>query len=363
MDKERLLQKFDAFMRSLTKEDKIAVHFHADADGVSSGVIVAKTIERLRGKKVDLVFYQEPYWVTDETIEKLQKNNITKYIIVDQSVDERPEQIKKVELFAKILILDHHSYKTDLNSEKTLFVHADKISSLLPVRYPVAKLSFDVCKRVKNIDDLDWVSCFGLIGDVGYNYWKEFVDDSLKKYGFQITNEGPSSAFGKITKLVTAAKCYKTEKVVECFEVIYAATTPKDVINSPLRKYQAAINEEIQYWLKQRHNAEVHGDLIIMEINPKYQIYSPFTTVLSMEYFPKSATVIVISDTGGKDLNISGRRQDGKFKVNELLKEAAKSVGGNGGGHPIAAGGQIPKEKKKLFKEALIKLYEGMKKA
>ncbi len=356
---KQLREQCDQFLKSITKEDKVALHFHGDADGVSSAVIVAKTIERLRGKKVDLVFYQEPYYVTDETIEKLKKNNITKYIVVDQSIDEKPEQVKKVEAFAKILILDHHAYQNDLTSEKTTFVHADKLNDMLPIRYPVAKLSFDLCKRVAKIDDLDWVSCFGLIGDVGYAYWKEFVDGALKKYHYEPMKDGPATEFGKITKLVTAAKCYHPEKILECFDIVYNAKKPDDVIYSSLKKYKAAINDEMQYWLNQRDQAEVYGDLIILEIRPKYQIFSPFTTVVSMEYYPKAATVVVISDTGGKMINVSARRQDGKLPVNELLKETTVIIGkGNGGGHPIAAGGQIPREAKKAFKEALIKLYQ-----
>ena len=65
--KEKQIQ-YENYLKSLKKEDKIALMYHADADGIASAVIMAKTIELLRGKPVDHPFSQgRAYAISDET--------------------------------------------------------------------------------------------------------------------------------------------------------------------------------------------------------------------------------------------------------------------------------------------------------
>ena len=46
---QELINKSLEILKNITKKDKVCVIHHTDPDGVSSGVILAKAIERLRG--------------------------------------------------------------------------------------------------------------------------------------------------------------------------------------------------------------------------------------------------------------------------------------------------------------------------
>ncbi len=80
---------------------------------------------------------------------------------------------------------------------------------------------------------------------------------------------------------------------------------------------------------------------------------------LSLKYLPqfnKKKPVIALAK---KDnfIDISGRATDVMVKegvnLGEAIKKAAESVGGIGGGHPVAAGGKIPADREKEFLENL----------
>jgi len=59
MEKEILLQRFDELCKSLNAADKVGIIHHGDADGFCSGLIAAKAIERLTGKKPVVVRHYE----------------------------------------------------------------------------------------------------------------------------------------------------------------------------------------------------------------------------------------------------------------------------------------------------------------
>ena len=73
--KKELKERFRKFIDGLSKEDVVAVMHHTDSDGVCSGVIMAKLVERKRGKKIDLRVNQEAsdVAVLGKTIEKLRE--------------------------------------------------------------------------------------------------------------------------------------------------------------------------------------------------------------------------------------------------------------------------------------------------
>lgn len=84
---------------------------------------------------------------------------------------------------------------------------------------------------------------------------------------------------------------------------------------------------------------------------------------LALKYLPKfNAGKPVFALSYNEMIDISARADEKMVKeglnLGEAIKKAAESVGGIGGGHPIAAGGKIPKEKEEEFLELLDKELE-----
>src|SRR3989338_9367793 len=182
--KEERINAFKDFITSISPDDKVAVIHHTDPDGISSGVIIAKTIGQLRNRRIDLRINQGhgEISVKSSTVTLMKENNINKVIIVDMSVDQQYSELVRITNFADVMIIDHHKIYNDLNSKKLILIKPQMLSNIEPSSYPAAKLCFDLCSEVIDTENLDWVASLGVIGDVASQAWKDFLMKVFAKY-------------------------------------------------------------------------------------------------------------------------------------------------------------------------------------
>ena len=355
--------KFKNYIKSLKEEDNIAIFYHAFCtDGLCSCVIISKAIEKITKIKPKYHIHHKFYEITDETIDFIKKEKIKKAIFVDISLDAKPEKITEAGQYADILIIDHHKFKKDLNSDKITFVHSEIIKKDLDgAKYPASKLVYDLFSEIENISYLDWLSAIGLVSDMGYNQWPEFVNNVQIKYNLKTDKEVFKTEIGKAGVLINTSKMISNEKDT-AFDIIYNAKSINDILeNETLKKFEFESKKEIDKFVKESNNAERHGNLIIYQIEPKYKIGSTLSTILSIEKF-KDKTVIVIEEENGR-YKISARDQTQKINLNDFLKELTKDFeNSSAGGHIPAAGAKIMKKDLKLFKERLIENYNNLNK-
>ena len=357
---KELLKKFKAFMQSLTKEDIVGVLHHTDPDGVSSGVIMAKAVERLRGKKIDVRINQSGSDIPllDETVKRLQQAKVNKLIITDLGVDQRPEPLHAIAQFADILIMDHHKIYHDVASVKITFLKPQMMDFARPAAYPAAKFCYDLAAEVVDMEDLDWIALIGVIGDCAYDQWKEFVDRVFAKYRLDKKPDIFATIPGQAASLISDTDAMGKEKVHEAFQVLYNAKDYAEVLSSKLQEYRDGVEGEITYWLEHVEDfAEFRDELelVFYFIKPRFGIRAPISTQLSLRHPHK--TIIVVRDMDDEMLGISARRHDEKIAVNELLEQATADLkGANAGGHVPAAGGKIQRSDLGNFKENLLRL-------
>lgn len=356
--KEEIAGKFRKFMDSIAEKDAVAVLHHTDPDGVCSGVIISKLVEKKRGRKPEFHLNQgtSEIAVKDETVGFLKSSSVNKVIIVDLGVDQEPEGIKKIEAFADILVLDHHKIYNDISSKKTTFIKPQLFSDVKPGAYAAAKLCFDMSMGYADVSELDWVAAVGIIGDCGFEEWKKFLDDVFKKHSIEKKPEIFETELGKTASLISDAECFDSSKAHDAFEVVYSAKEPKDVLESELKKYREAIESEIEYWTEHLAEfAEATENMIFYLLKSKYRIKGAISTRLSLAH--KDKTIIVMQDIGNMMLGISARRRDEKIAMNELLEKATEGLeGSNAGGHVPAAGGRIMKKDFNEFKKRIFEL-------
>lgn len=343
------MNPFEKFINSIKKTDKIAIIYHPDVDGVCSAIIVTKALERLE-RKPSLIFTQKAHEIeiTKATITKLRKARISKLIILDLDVDQDPSTIKDVEKFAKILILDHHIKRADLNSKKTLMIKAQDISKLSGDQYCASKLSYDLFYSVVDISDLDWVAAVGIFGDKGMETWKDFLRETANKYAVNVKR------FEEIEELIDYSRAAQL-KIDKIFETLSSANNMSDVLQSELREHEKVVRRELEHYIKgARRLAEIHNDieLVWYEVAPKYNIKSKLASDLSIKYFPKQTVLIITKNTLA---DVSARRQDRKISMHELMLKGLEGIKGSGGGHIPAAGATFPSKYLELFKENIMK--------
>jgi len=338
------------------KNKKTAVLHHTDADGITAGIITAKALERITGKKPEM-FHQNPGQITlmDKTVEKLRNKGIEFLISVDLSLDQDPEPIIELEKFALILILDHHKKYNDLNSTKTLMIKSEDLTGVDGSKYPASKLSFDLFSDLTDLKDLDWIAAIGLTGDNALSEWQDFVEVVLDKFDPN-RKRLEKNVLLKVVELIEAIEVIDSHKINDFVNVFFNAKKPQDLLKKDLLNDLEELQKELNKWIELfKENKEVfeEKELIYFEINPEHSIKSVLINRLS-ETLPDK-TLVIVQDFGGEHIYFSARRQDYKIKVNNLLEKSIKGIpDSTAGGHIPAAAGKIPREYLKDFKKQLI---------
>ena len=353
-----IISRIDKFVADLDSNTKIALLHDTDPDGVCSGVLFAKAIERLRGKGIDfrLVQKHNDVQITEETIKELKNLKPDWLIITDKSVDTNPSTVKEAEKYCSLLVFDHHRILADLNSEKTIFAKAQYINKNIDGSlYPTTKLVYDIFSKYVDLSDLDWVAAVGVIADMAQRQWILFLDTTFAIYNVDKGTNYFDTPIGKVSGLISIADtCGKSE---EAFDVLYFAKSYQEMHASKLKDYQAAVQKEINRILEEfpsKKEAYPEKELYYYEIGSPYALNSMISTILSMKDRNKAFIVV---QKAGTHYNISARRQDNQIAMNELLANAVKGLeDAHGGGHRPAAGGKFLVEDKEIVKKRLLGL-------
>ena len=352
MDKEQLFLRFEEFMSSIKESERVAVVHHRDADGLCSAVVFSKALARLSGRAAASVISSE-YSDLDEVIAALKEIKPDRIAVLDLSIDQGKQRVLELEKIAPLLILDHHKLYNDCNSERTVFIKSQMVSELDGSKYPASKLVFDLCSRLTDLSEERWIACVGLLGDMGYNTWKEFVDSTAKETGVSL---------GELNALKSLISAVETVKPRE-FSMLFAefhSKKPAQILKSPLNKYKRELLKELTKWRKDfKENAEFfpEAELYFYVFKPRIELKSALIDSLTFEFPDK--TIVIVLDTGKGMLRFSARRQDFKVKMNALLEEAVKGIAGaDAGGHIPAAAGSLPRNKLNVFKENVIRILK-----
>ncbi|MBW3004386.1 hypothetical protein KY310_00955 [Candidatus Woesearchaeota archaeon] len=354
---QALVNRFKRFVNSITPKDRIAVIHHTDPDGVCSGVIISKVVERVRGKKIDLRLNQKGnvHVITPKTFNLLKSKKINKLILTDLGADENPKYLKKMEEFADVLLIDHHKIYNNLSSKKTVFIKPQLFCSIDPARYATAKMCYDLGGLVADVSDLDWLAAVGSVGDIATKPWASWLNRVFKRYKIKKQKDLFKTKFGQCAILISSAESFDVKNVKLAFDVLYKAKSYKDVLRSKLKTFRKKIDDELQKYLKQlKKNALFEKDIIYYEVKPKYHTKSPLCTILGLKYPHKS---VLVADISRNPVGISGRRGDVKIKINKSLEDACKGISGaSAGGHAVSAGATVPKKHYKKFKSRLFNI-------
>ncbi len=355
---QAVLGRVDAFIKGISRSDRVCIVHDTDPDGICAAVILAKYVQRMRKKKIELRMGVEHHSISDEMLRKMKKARINTLITADFSLDQHPQLVKRLEKFCRILIVDHHKFYNDVTSRKTVLYKPQLFTDIEPARYCTAKMAYDAAARGVDVSDVDWMAVAGCIADIATAPWMPWVRSVFRKYDARLKKNMFQTLSGEVAATITSAEAFDKRLVKRCFDLFYGAKGPKDVLKSELGKCKKAIDKELDKWVKKfGREAEKYGDLRIFEIAPKYPLHGPISTILGLKY-PHNTIVIV--NMNDDFLAVSARRGDKKIAVNTLLENAIKGFNGaNAGGHVPAAGAGFYKKDYSVFKERIIAMAGG----
>ena len=336
---------------------KTVIVYDTDGDGIGAAVILSKTLKKLSGKYPKIVPRNHGLsLINDEMVKKVK--GFDSVIFLDMTVDEEPEYVLRLAKKARVMIIDHHQPRKNLNRKNVLHVNPVFWEKKIPSsQYCTSKITYDICSKLVD-NDFDWLAGMGMINDKAENSWKVFLKKIYDKYditpkSFELVNDIITSSymFSKNKNINTSYKaCLESGSPVDILE-------GKNVPSRKLKMFYNAVEKEIESTMKKwEKNVEIFEgkSLIILELDSKFSISSTISTKISFE---KPHYTVLVSRKDGKFVSISLRRQDRKVDCGMLAKKLTKNLkNSSGGGHAPAAGIKIMKGDWKKLRNRVLEI-------
>ncbi|MEM2874073.1 MAG: DHHA1 domain-containing protein [Candidatus Nanoarchaeia archaeon] len=356
-----MLNKAALFIKESSPKETIVVYHGGCGDGIAAAAILLKVFLKL--------FHEAPRakFASPSVITKLalhQKN----IIFVDLAVDQERKYLLELKKKSKILIIDHHQLTNNMNKEGILHIHPDLFSKIPSVRYPGAKLVFDICSRIAKIDDLDWIAAVGMVHDISAEYWKTFIDKVFAKYPeLGKKTYTYEDKIGQLASIITAGQELKNGNEL-ALKVLLEAERPSDILETRIPEAEDLLEadkarmEELNYFVDNWEKLASYDrklKLVIYDVDLKHKISSALSTTLAKKY--PDLLFIIMNQESPSVLKINFRQSLEKIDCSWLAKVSTEFFGGSGGGHKPAAGGRIHPKYKEQFKTKVKELLRGLK--
>jgi single-stranded DNA-specific DHH superfamily exonuclease len=319
-----LEKKFFDFMSRLNDKDKIALISHTDLDGVASAKVANEVLH------ADVLRFVDYIDVNMALIEELKNKKVTKAVFTDLDFD-RAEIIRALENFAEVLIIDHHVFSADLNSNKTTFLSAPGYCS--------SYICYYLFSKTQNISKWDWLVASASLSDFCYCKIADWLLQVKEKYGdkFSIEEMSNLSKIYDLAHKLSLTLIYFREKLNEAYRMIGDDIDSLGNLDNYARDVQKEIDDSALRFEKERKVLK-NGEILFWEFKPEFFIKSILINGLSMKY--KDKTIIIIEDNG-RYFEVSARRHDGKINLVEMIKKLTHGLKATSGGHMSAVGATI----------------------
>jgi hypothetical protein len=354
-----------AFLSALSSEDRVAVLYDDDGDGMSAAASVIVGVERLTGNRPFLIkpFDHSPAYIDDLLPQKMQAEGVTKLICVDKTVDQKSvDFMRALEKVCPVLVIDHHKIYNVYSSERFTMIKPHLVWETEPSSFPTAILAYTLFSCVTDLSDRDWIPCIGIVSDSAYPRWKKMVDAVAQKYDLEPVKEDNdpfTSPFGILSGMIYCTQILSSYQLPELLDLLVESTHPADVLNSGFRALVNVVDGEVSEWMERlKTDVQIFPEieLALATVQPRHAIKSLLINKLSRERFSNWNLVILQEVANGSRVTLSARRQDFKVPMNDMLEFAVKGLlESNAGGHVPAAGGLIRKQDEEKFVENVKK--------
>lgn len=344
------MKKAIDFLNNIKEKDEIVIIFNNDGDGICSCAILNKLLEKTGKKKPYII--SQPMPMDKNIIQRVQTGVPDKIIFLDIAADQQQNILKKLGGICDILIIDHH--QVFKNMTKGNVVHYNPRIEQHDMYKSTSYCVYKICSKIVDMTELLWVAGVGMVSDYNLNDSKDVVKLVKEKYAL----EEPlyETKLGKIADMISstrATNALSCEQMVAIFEGASFDEFESTKNAEKMEESYKTIKHEMASLISDAdENIEKSGNLIFYNIKSKFNLASALSTKIS-EKFKKN--LVVIYEKKGNRMKISARNQAKNINAGRVMQNAAKTVGGSGGGHEAAAGATISADVWDKFKEILIK--------
>lgn len=340
-----------------------------DADGLSSGVIMYRTLVKLGldSSLIEVHLVKKGANIHTKSEREAMAAKTPAYIIVlDQGSVAGPPLIDSPS--TRSLIIDHHlSDAFPENAEVVSACHYPPVSTS-------SLLTYEICKSLSKdlATDCAYLACIGTHGDLGNTLkWRPpFPDmsETFKTYTKKSINDAVS--------LINAPRRTAKYDVITAWNALLNSTDPKMLLNNGrLQSARAEINNEVELNTHTPPKFSADGRIAVLRIDTPAQVHPVIATRWAGYLNSKALEIVLCANSGYLPgmVNFScriarcARSKEPPVNIIESLKAAADlSTDGLrdrlgesfARGHKEASGGVVPVE---AFEELMTVLKVGEK--
>lgn len=333
------------FVKSISKEDNIAILSHNDNDGIVAGMLTERIINKLGFEVKSIDFLDLKEGMLDKFFATFKKEKISKIFISDIAIDS--VDLDAFNLLRKnfsVLFIDHHLPNLQMKDFNGVIKAKDG--------YCCGYMVYEFGKLVCDMDDSKLLTSTAIIADMAYKT-EECLDFVKKSYPDFTPEKIGESVPGQLSREISSSLIYFVKKEKKVYEIL------KEGKFELLEKYNQIVLTEIEKWVAGfESGAEFFPEKKVYFYtinNPKFNIGSIVATILSLK--KPEFTFVIIYDIvdQGEFLRVNARNQGGARDLNALMKKSVLGLeNASGGGHPRASGGRIMKKDLEKFKKNLL---------
>ncbi len=358
IDKKRWREAQD-FLRN-TKGKRTHVIHDYDVDGISGGLLLRHTLERLGAKATASTRVGRGMGMAHEELVRIKERFDPEVLCI---TDQDPksyghyERLREVFPDVPLIIIDHHFVQ---EYDDAVFVHPKVVYGVDGSKIPSAKLIYDLCQSVEEAADLGWLACLGILGDNASVRFRSFLEEEAERNDITLPEDPYTSDFGKIAE---AIECCSAAGEQELLSYVESLKEQESFVNAlELGNPCSQVIDEVNDYVRRGLGlAEKMGAVHWLPIESKYSINGWVTTLISVKY-PDRVFAGYREQVDGYSVNT--RFQHATVHLGNILRELTPRFGGTGGGHAPAAGAFIPEKSWEEFRKAFSeRVTDGLAKA
>jgi hypothetical protein len=333
--------------------DELGVIHHSHTDDITAAALFIRMMER-KWKAPKAVIQSHPNipLVTAELAEKIESKNLQSLVFLDMPLDQDLTHLLPIAKRHKVLVIDDHPIITDLN--RYGIVHVSPY--LLDVgernkRYPTSKLTFDICSRITDVDDLSWLAAVGVLGDTSEKYWPELFErvyDRYPKLRYDKDLAGTSLVLKRIVQMMYGAQTFGYRGIATALEACLQSTDPFQISErqipqaKELMQMKERTEEMVRKIIKQEKMVRrFDAGLVLCQIGHPYSSYNIEAAVAGRLYGRDPYSCVIVSREEG-DLTFLEYRTNGIINCRDWAENSIAGLkNATGGGHDYVAGGHI----------------------
>jgi len=311
------------------RESRIVVLHDSDADGVTAGVVLQRTLERAGYQSVTRVVpdRERNAW-TENNRARVRALRPDVLFVLDLGSSGEP-----VVAGVPTCFIDHH--RPEGVPPNDVLISAYEWRPSVP---NTSLLVYEICQPIAGIDDLEWVAAIGTLSDLGERAPFDLIVRAKKNYKAKWLKEA--------TTLVNAARRASHYDPEAAARALLAHASPQALVESSSEDAEVlrAAREEVKAAMNEAKKAApvFSNRVALIRINTPCQIH-PLIAQIWRTRLP--AYIVIAANEGylpGR-VNFSARSGEGTNVLDFLRAiELDGEDGSYGHGHDQASGGSLP---------------------